>query len=216
MKLAIYGSGGAGCELQDMIERSPSLLNRWDEVVFIDDVRGDGVFRGHRTIAFDSFSEQISPEEAEVMISLGEPSYRKMLWDKVIAKGYSAATIIDPTAHVSRMAKIGDGVIVQCFAMISSDSVIDDNVSINPHCVIHHGSHIGAHSFIASGAVISGEVNIGDRSFVGAASVIRERITIGSGSIIGAGSVVISDIGSDTTAYGSPARPTDRCKKTVF
>ena len=37
MKLAIYGSGGAGKEVFDLLQETPEEREKWDETVFIDD-----------------------------------------------------------------------------------------------------------------------------------------------------------------------------------
>ena len=39
MRLGIYGTGGSGREVFDMIEMNPSLKKCWDEIIFIDDTK---------------------------------------------------------------------------------------------------------------------------------------------------------------------------------
>lgn len=216
MILAIYGSGGAGCELMEMIEAHQALNSRWDEIVFIDDVREEGHYRGHRTLTFDSFSKTIAPNAAEVIISVGEPKYRKILSDKVCGVGHPLSSVVHPFSQVGASAKIGCGVVVHAFVAITADVVIEDDVCVDPNSVIHHGSRVGRHSFVASGAIIAGNVDIGERVFVGAGAVIREKVKIGDGAVIGAGAVVVSDVEPATLVLGCPARASDHYRETVF
>ena len=49
-------------------------------------------------------------------------------------------------------------------------------------------------------------IRIGDNVWIGAGSIVLPGVTIGDNVTIGAGSVVISDIPSDSLAFGNPCR----------
>ena len=55
MRLAIYGMGGSGKELLEMIEMAPDLSHKWNEIIFIDDTIPAGNYRGHKHFSFDEF-----------------------------------------------------------------------------------------------------------------------------------------------------------------
>lgn len=115
-------------------------------------------------------------------------------------------TIIHPSAHVSKTARIDKGSVLSRNVTIMSDVSIGKHVNIQPGAVISHDTEIGDYSFIANVASIGGYVKISSSCFIGSNSSLRDRITIGSYSIIGIGSTVVEDIPGNGVYIGSPAR----------
>lgn len=71
---------------------------------------------------------------------------------------------------------------------------------------IGHGCQIGDWVSIAPGVMLAGQAHVGNDCWIGMGALVRESVTIGAGSFIGMGSVVVSDIPSNSVAYGNPAR----------
>ncbi len=115
-------------------------------------------------------------------------------------------TVIHPSAHISKTARIDKGSVLMRNVTIMSDVVIGKHVNIHPGAVISHGTQIGDYSFIANTASIGGYVKISNSCFIGSNSSLRDRITIGSYSIIGIGSTVVEDIPGNGVYIGSPTR----------
>ena len=91
MNIAIYGSGGAGKEVFDLLEETPEERKKWDEIVFIDDTVPSGEYWSCRRFTFEDFRKVMSPEEAKVVIAVGEPKAREDLYNRVKEAGYSLA-----------------------------------------------------------------------------------------------------------------------------
>ena len=59
MRLAIYGTGGSGRELYEIITVTREWDGRWEEIVFIDDTKPEGEFPSSRVVPFDSCRYQL-------------------------------------------------------------------------------------------------------------------------------------------------------------
>lgn len=206
MKLLIYGSGGSGRELFDMIDSEPRLSARWEDLAFIDDTKPAGTCRDHLMFPLDEAPEGFSPEEAEVSIAVGEPAARKLLAERVQERGYRLADIIHPDAIISKYATVGNGVIIKAGAVVSCDSVVGDNVWIQSNAVVAHDARVGNHCQISYSAVIAGRTVLEDCVFLGLMCCLRDKITIGEGSVVAMGAMVMRDVRPGMVVMGNPAR----------
>ena len=141
-----------------------------------------------------------------VVITPDQPEKRKKLVEYYYTSGFRFCTVIHPGSKISKMATVGNGVIVQSGAHVSPKVSLGDFVKINTHAIIMHDCQIGAYSTIAPKANILGNVKIGSLCYIGAGAVILPGITIGDKSIVGAGAVVTKDVGENKTVKGNPAQ----------
>lgn len=197
MVLGIYGSGGMGRETLDTAQ----LINRWDEIIFIDDTVETDIYKGIRRMPYIDFKKLFVPAEAELIIALGEPDYKIKLSQKLKEDGYRLTNIIHPDAVLAVSAKLGLGVNIRAGAVLSTDVIIGDNVTIMEHVYVGHDSVIGNDTQVSSNVSIGGHVHIGSGTFIGANASLREDISIGDGSIIGMGSTVVADILDEMVYY---------------
>ncbi len=116
------------------------------------------------------------------------------------------ATIIDPNAMVSSLAKVGEGSVVLRNSFINADATVGVNCILNTGSIVEHSSVIGDHVHISTGAIVNGDCRIGNGCFVGSGAIISNGISVCDGVLIGAGSVVLKDIESPGTYMGNPAR----------
>lgn len=202
--LFIYGSGSTGCELVDTIKRIQKLSPRWNGVYFVDDVRAEKTHYGVQVLRFDEMLR--FPAQFECVVALGEPKYRRKLYDKLKAHGIKLATVLDPSAAISESAEIGDGCIVGPGSFVSCHTRLGENVMLEINTVVGHDIVVGKHSVISSCSVIGGHSSVGEETFIGLNATIKDRLQIGSNSIVGMGSSVFHPIGDGLIAMGNPAR----------
>jgi len=202
MILAIYGTHGTGKELFELATR----LNRWDDIVFINDFEEEGEFCGKQKMTYDSIKEKFSSEQVKFIIAMGEPLYKKLIYDKLKKDGYSLETIICPDVTISPTTKVGEGVIIKNGSIISSDCIIEDNVFIQSYAVIGHDVCLGKHTQVSTFSLIAGNVKIGEGTYVGVHSAIREGLTVGHDSIVSMGAIVLKDVEPEMVVMGNPAR----------
>lgn len=115
------------------------------------------------------------------------------------------ATVVHPSAVVSRSATIGVGTVVLQNAVVSSGATLGRHVLVLPLTVISHDARVDDFATIAGGAAISGHVHLGRACYVGTNASLREGVRIGDGALVGMGSVVLRDVPADTTVAGVPA-----------
>jgi len=207
MKLCIYGMGGFGKEVFDIASRINKENSYWDDIFFmVDDL--DTNVEAYKTKLYsvkDVFKEY-DTNLFEVIIAVGEPKTRKMLFNKVRQKGAKLATLIDPSAIISDTAIINKGTIVAPLSIVACSTILGRNTVVNTHSTIGHDIVIGDHSSISSHVTVGGSSVIGEESYVGLGSQIKEQTKIGSKVIVGMGSIVYSDMPDRVIALGNPAR----------
>ncbi|WKW44179.1 acetyltransferase [Kosakonia cowanii] len=202
MKLAIYGAGGLGREVYELVKQLNAAESRWSGVCFIDDINPHRQLKGQPVVTL----QEISPEEYEVVVGVGEPNVRHQMAQKALNAGFRLATVIHPLARVSDDVTFGEGTIVCDRAYVSCDCTIGKNVYLQPNCNVGHDCVIGDDSIISAYANLGGNCLIGTRTYIGLNAAIRETTTIGDDTIISMGAIVFNDIGSSVIALGNPAR----------
>jgi len=86
------------------------------------------------------------------------------------------------------------------------DTVVSRFVKCDHHTYIAHGVHVGPSTLIMSGARLNGSSKVGERCWIGTSALIKEGVRVGADTIVGMGSVVISDVSSNSTVAGVPAK----------
>lgn len=207
MKLGIYGTGGSGREVFEMVNNMPEFKSEWDEIVFIDDTKDCGMFLDCRMMPFEVFCSIMDRNAAKVVIAVGEPKNRKLLYDRVKDQGYELETIVDSSVRVFHGVTLGEGAIIKEGVFLSSDAYIGDNVYINGGAtIIGHDVEIGAHCQISSNSVVAGYTKVGACSFIGIGAAVRDHIEIGENCIISMGAVVMKTVSDNKIVMGNPAR----------
>ena len=147
---------------------------------------------------------------AYFIVTVGQiksPDLRIKLYRMIERAGGHLATIVAPTAQVSKYANIGKGSIIMHHALVNAEANVGKGCIINTASVIEHDANIGDFCHISTGVIVNGGAKVGDESFVGSQTVINHRVSIGRRAIIGAGSAVVSDLPVNCIAVGVPARP---------
>lgn len=205
MILGIYGSGGSGCEVYDLAVRYNNVQKKWDEIVFIDDFKESDHEYLADIIKFEDLLQ--NKRNYEVVISVGEPSARKALYEKLEKENIAFATLIDPTAIVSPSASIGKGSIIFEYALVHCNVKVGKNNLIQPYVVLGHGSVAGNHCVFSAHFSPGGNCIFGDCVFCGMQSSIKEKLVVGSNAVISMGACVFQNVAADSVVIGNPARP---------
>ena len=208
MKLFLYGASGAALEVYDMVMRNSSLKNRYTEVVFIDDFQDETEFYGTRRVKFSSCAKLLRGENAEFAVTVGEPSTRRALRERIESSGYCLVSLIDESVVISPTAEIAEGCVINHGAVISSNVRLDRNVFVMFGAIIGHEAEIGPDVTICPKTTVGAHCHVGERAFVGIGSSIIQGVDVGSQAILGMGSMVFRKVEDSTTVLGNPARVT--------
>jgi sugar O-acyltransferase (sialic acid O-acetyltransferase NeuD family) len=135
-----------------------------------------------------------------------QPKHKIKIMETLSPKLDRFVNVIHDGLDISKMSKLGIGLIINSKVSIASHTTIGDFVTINRHVSIGHHTVIGDYCSINPGANIAGNVTIGEGTTIGMGVNIIDGIKIGKNTIIGAGSVVTKDIPDNVVAYGSPCK----------
>ncbi len=141
-----------------------------------------------------------------VVITPDAPTVRKRLAKQYASLGFDFATVIHPSAMISKTARIEQGTVIQRGVHVSSNSHIGRFCKLNVNANIMHDNEVGDYATIAPNAVLLGYVTLEEGVYIGSNSTVLSNMTIGDNSIVGAGAVVVKDVQSDCTVVGVPAK----------
>lgn len=147
-------------------------------------------------------------DKAAFVVTVGQiksPDLRIKLHQMLTEAGCRLATIIAPTAHISRYAAIDKGTVIMHHAVVNAATHIGKGCIINTFANIEHDVSIGDYCHISTGAMVNGECSIGNRCFIGSQSVLSNGISISDDIIVGAGSFVNISIIEKGIYSGNPA-----------
>ncbi|MGO8704679.1 MAG: hypothetical protein ACLQVA_12755 [Candidatus Brocadiia bacterium] len=117
-----------------------------------------------------------------------------------------AATIFDPTAFVSRSAKIGNGCVIYPGCFIGHNAVLGNRVFSLSGSVINHDNVLEDGVCLCSNVTLAGGVHAESGAYLGQACSVRQYLRIGKDSFIGMGAVVVKDVPPNAVMAGNPAR----------
>lgn len=150
---------------------------------------------------------EFEPHEGEVYI-LGPttPTRRELahlLYDRF---KLDFCTLVHPTAYVSPLATLSQGVFVGANSVIAPGVQLGSHVFINRGVTIGHDTHIGDFSRVQPGSHMGSLSKIGEGVTVGLGATVIERLRVGDNTVIGAGAVVLDDMPENVLVVGTPAR----------
>jgi len=188
--LILVGGGGHCKSCIDVIEALDSMKIKG--ILDLESKVGETLL-DYPIIGTDELVPSLLKEHVLFLITagdIGSPAKRIKLFNMIQIQGGIFATIISPTAYVSRHAKIGEGTIVMHHAMVNASSTIGRNCIINTKALIEHDAVVGEHCHISTGSIINGGTVIGPCSFFGSGAVSKQYITIPGNTFIKANSIV--------------------------
>ena len=207
MILGIYGAGGLGLEVYELALVINSSHKRWDNIIFVDDSKKTNENHEQSIHKFDDLNRKFNLDSLEMCIAIGEPTVRKILFDKLRSNKITIATLIHPDVGIAKSTQIGIGCIINKYVSITSNIILKENVYVHPMACIGHHAIIGSNSIISSFVAISGNCSVGNCTFLAINVILKQGIKVGDNTIVGLASVVHRDIGEGVIALGNPARP---------
>lgn len=202
----IVGAGGHGRVLADAL-----LAARTEVLGFIDaDPRLTGMsFLGLRVLGGDEVLAASRQDEVQLVLgvgSVGLPTTRRVLGEKLSSQGWRFATVVHPRAIVAPGAQLADGAQVMAGSVVQTGASVGVCAIVNTGALVDHDCEIGRFTHIAPGVTLSGGVVVGEGSHIGTGAVIIQGVRLGARTIVAAGAVVINDDPGEATLMGVPAR----------
>lgn len=208
--IIIVGASGFGRELVQYIEdiNNSKPVPEWNILGFIDDNLHalNGIGHGYQVI--DTIRDHVPNDNTFYVCALAFPDLKKKLVSLLKDKGAKFATLIHPTARVSKHAVLGEGCVVTPNSNINTEAHLGCFVSVLASG-IGHDACIGDYSTLSGHVWVNGHATIGDNVYMGCGSMIAPAKKIGDNATVGIGSVVISNIRSGVKVFGNPAKKID-------
>lgn len=204
--LCIVGAGGHGA----VVAEAADLMGQWQSIRFIDGrVPDSGLVLEWSVSARESPQKDYAAADTHYIVAVGDNRVRCELLADIRKLGGQIASVIHPTAVVSRFASIKPGTVVLANAVISARATLADACIINTGATVDHDCTLASGVHISPGANVAGGVTIGARAWVGLGASVRQYLTLGEDVVVGASAAVVSDVPSGATVVGVPARPRD-------
>ncbi|HWG73772.1 MAG TPA: NeuD/PglB/VioB family sugar acetyltransferase [Acidimicrobiales bacterium] len=210
--LVVYGAGGMGQEIVDLVHCPRAGGPVWNLIGFVDD---DAALHGTEVFGLPVLGgfDWLATRTVAVSVALGAPAARRRAAMALAATAGASSrgrppspVLVHPAAYVGEGADLGEGTVVAAHATLTADVRIGRFAIVNAGATVSHNARLRDFATVAPGAHLAGAVRLGEGADVGiGASVVQGR-AVGEWSVVGAGAVVIVDAAPNTTVVGCPAR----------
>lgn len=204
--LIIVGGGGMGRSVYCIAKGSIGFEEDFIVKGFIDDnlYSLDG-FDGYPPMLGTIDGYEIQDDDVFIC-SIGNTKTKKIVCEKLKARGAKFFSLIHKTAIVRQNAKIGDGCIIADYASVGADCTIGENTLIQTFSIAAHDCIIGNYVRIDTHSTCVGGVVVEDLATIHTTAVVSHKVVVGEGATVAAMSFVIKKVKPYTTVYGNPAK----------
>lgn len=206
MDLIIVGAGGMGREVYSWL--SQEIKGKKDHKIkgFIDDNPHSLDGYNYPVKVIGTIADYWPNPEEKLVLSILNPAVKKRITKFLSQRGAKFYKLIHPSTILGFNVKIGKGCIISPNCILTNDIKIGDFVFINTNSTIGHDAVIGNFTSINGNVDITGNIKIGSECLFGVGAKVIPGRKIGDGVVVGAGSVVITNVGSNVSIFGNPAK----------
>ncbi len=201
--VAIYGAGGLGCELLQVLHDSGIQCAGFivdQQFPAPDVICGIPV---HRSVA--ALARNLA---VRFVIALGNPAARARVAAALEQQiGPRFATIVHPRAWIAGTVDIGPGTMVFGLTSVTANTNLGRHVLINPGTTIAHDCKLADFATLGPSCALAGGVIVEEGAELGIGVRVAPRVRIGRAAVVGAGAVCIRPVLPGTTVVGVPAHP---------
>ena len=206
MAIVIYGAGGHGRILLELMERAGvgPIAGFIDENTALHGTKVEGIPVLGSLERLPMLIRALHIHRA--VMGVGDNEVRRRMATHARSLSLRLLKVIHPTAIIAPSAVIGEGTAVLAGSIIGTHAKVGECNIINTRASVDHDCQTGDFVHIAPAATLCGSVSICDGAFIGAGATIIPDLCIGDEALVGAGATVIRDVPSYTTVVGCPAR----------
>jgi acetyltransferase EpsM len=203
-RLLIWGAGGHGKVAAD----TAMAMACYREITFVDD---DPARQGMRVLGLPVLGgsgelARLLSDRDELFIAIGDNSLRADAWRRVRSLDPRLATLLHPSATVSRFARVGQGTLVMPRAVINAGARIGANCIVNTGAIVEHDCIVQDYVHLSPAVSIGGGAHIEEAAHLGMGAIVLPGVRLGCYSVVGAGGAVLDDLPAGVVAVGIPAR----------
>ncbi len=197
--LLILGVGVHALEMAEIVERINHAAPTWRLLGFLSPERGPGDESLNGYPVLGTLDRLCEYPEARLALGYGWPAALPYPRERLVS-------IVDPTAFVSRTARMGAGCVIYPHCFIGLNAVLGDEIFCLGGSMINHDDVLEDRVALASGVNLAGSVHVEADCYLGQACAVRQYLRIGRGSLIGMGAVVLEDVPPNSVIVGNPGR----------
>lgn len=205
LDLVIVGAGGFGREMfhwsRDTFSRDEYRIKGFLSAK-PNDLDG---FEVQAPILGDPMTYQPQPNE-RFLFGIGLIDVKRRLIDALVSKGAQFERLIHPTAIVCPTAKLGVGVVLCPYSIVSESVVVGDYTMLSYFASCGHDAKIGAYSVMCPYATLNGFVVVEEEVFLGTHCTITPSRKVGHHSKVSANTMVRKDAPPYSLVYGVPGQ----------
>jgi sugar O-acyltransferase (sialic acid O-acetyltransferase NeuD family) len=204
--LVLYGTGGLGREVLEMVLDINEERPTWNFLGFLDD---DPSHRGglvHDAEVLGGAAWLEGRSEVRVGIAIGSPAAKRRIAAAMADLGIELATIVHPRAWVGRRVEVGAGCILCPGSCASTDIRLGRAVLLNLNVTVGHDCELADYVTVNNASSVSGYVRMEEGVEMGTGARILPSVCVGAWSTIGAGAVATKNVPANSTVVGVPAR----------
>ena len=205
-EIVIIGAGGHAQVVADILFAMQASGSAVKPIGFLDDsddIQGKEMM-GLRVIGKSGSIHEIAPDG--YVVAIGNNRVRKKIFTKLRDEGFSPFSAIHPSTVISSFVELGEGVQICAGVVVNPGARVGENVILNTMSSVDHHNRIGAHTHIAPGVRLGGDVSVGECTLIGINATVMPQKSVGDFVTVGAGACVCSDILSERTVVGIPAK----------
>lgn len=210
-KIAIYGAGGLGREITQLIAQINEQSIQWELIGYYDDNKTKGSTVTDLRILGGINDLNKVDKELSLLICIADNYVRTKIVGQINNSHITYPNLIHPSVIMSNyQVKLGEGSIITAGNILTTDISIGKHCIINLGCTIGHDVNIEDYCAVMPGVHLSGNIKIDTGVLIGTGARVLQNLTIGEKSKIGAGAVVTKDVQRGQTVVGIPARNDDK------
>lgn len=187
--LIIIGAGGHGKVCAELA----SDMGKWENIFFLDDVYPEK----NKCLTYKILgktTEILNYKKCDFFVGIGNNKVREKYL--LVLKKYNIkiATLVHPTAYISKFSSIGEGTSIHQYSIVNTSSTIGFGCIINTNAIIEHENYLKDFVHISPNVCMGGQVIIDEYSWIGIGSTVINNVSITSNVIVGANSLVLKSI----------------------
>ncbi|MFM1819912.1 MAG: hypothetical protein RLZZ402_271 [Bacteroidota bacterium] len=208
--LIIIGAGDWGLEVFAWIHESMQYGKEYTFKGFIDD-NNNALFNSNidNSLLLGGINEYQIEINDVFICAIANLQIKEKVINLFKAKSAIFVNAFHKTVCFIGQSKLGKGVILSPYVVVSNNSTIGNHVGVNLFCSIGHDVKIGDCCQLSAHCDLTGHVELGRSVFLGSRVTIIPNTKVVPNTLLGAGAVVFRNIKLAGTYIGNPAKIID-------